>query len=99
RREAEKFAPGLRVHIHYGAHRNRGTVFRRTAATHDLIITSYSLVTRDRDLLGSVNWGRIALDEAQNIKSRRARQTQAIRSLEARHRIALTGTPVENRLT
>src|SRR5690606_13726700 len=55
-------------------------------------------VTRDRDLLETIPWDRIVLDEAQNIKSRRARQTQAIRALQARHRIALTGTPVENRL-
>ena len=98
-REAERFAPSLRVLVHHGPRRLGGQGYSRAALQADLVITSYSIVTRDRDLLGSIEWDRITLDEAQNIKSRRARQTQAIRSLKARHRIALTGTPVENRLT
>jgi SNF2 family DNA or RNA helicase len=63
------------------------------------VVTTYALATRDRETLGAVKWERIALDEAQNIKAIEARQTRAIRSLPARHRVALTGTPVENRLT
>jgi SNF2 family DNA or RNA helicase len=64
-----------------------------------LVITTYALATRDRNTLSAVKWERIALDEAQNIKTIDTKQTRAIRSLPGRHRVALTGTPVENRLT
>ena len=73
--------------------------FARAARASDLVVTTYALATRDRDTLGAVKWDRIALDEAQNIKNATAKQTRAIRALPARHRVALTGTPVENRLS
>jgi SNF2 family DNA or RNA helicase len=98
-REAERFAPGLRVHVHHGRERLAERKFARAARTSDLMITTYALATRDRETLGAVDWDRIALDEAQNIKTIDAKQTRAIRSIAARHRVALTGTPVENRLT
>jgi non-specific serine/threonine protein kinase len=98
-REAERFAPSLRVHLHYGRERLRGEAFARAAKRSDLMITTYALALRDRETLSALEWGRVALDEAQNIKTRDAKQTRAIRQLRARHRIALTGTPVENRLT
>lgn len=98
-REAQRFAPGLRVHVHHGPERLVGKQFARAARASDLVITTYALATRDRGLLGAVRWERIALDEAQNIKTIDTKQTRAIRSLAARHRVALTGTPVENRLT
>jgi len=98
-REAERFAPSLRVHVHHGPERLADKQFARAARAGDLVITTYALATRDREMLGAVKWERIALDEAQNIKTIDTKQTRAIRSLEARHRVALTGTPVENRLT
>jgi len=98
-REAERFAPDLRVHVHHGPERLTGTKFARASRASDLVITTYALATRDRETLGAVKWERVALDEAQNIKTIDAKQTRAIRSLGARHRVALTGTPVENRLT
>ena len=98
-REAERFAPGLGVHVHHGPERLAEKKFARAARASDLVITTYALATRDRETLGAVEWGRIALDEAQNIKTIDTKQTRAIRSLRARHRVALTGTPVENRLT
>ena len=98
-REAQRFAPGLRVHVHHGPERLAEKKFAREARANDLVITTYALATRDRDTLGAVKWERIALDEAQNIKTIDTKQTRAIRSLGARHRVALTGTPVENRLT
>ncbi len=98
-REAERFAPSLSVLVHHGAERLKGRKFATTARRADLVITTYALTTRDRETLAGVQWERVALDEAQNIKARDAKQTRAIRSLPARHRIALTGTPVENRLT
>jgi SNF2-related domain/SNF2 Helicase protein/Helicase conserved C-terminal domain len=99
KREAECFAPGLRVHVHHGSERLKGREFARAARASDLVITTYALATRDRDALAALEWERVALDEAQNIKTIDAKQTRAIRSLPSRHRVALTGTPVENRLT
>ena len=98
RREAARFAPSLSVHVHYGRERFRGKPFARAASRSDIVITTYALALRDRETLQSVEWERIVLDEAQNIKTREAKQTRAIRALKARHRVALTGTPVENRL-
>jgi non-specific serine/threonine protein kinase len=98
-REAQRFAPSLRVHVHHGPERLAEKKFAREARASDLVITTYALATRDRETLGAVKWERIALDEAQNIKTIDTKQTRAIRSLAARHRVALTGTPVENRLT
>jgi len=97
-REAERFAPGLRVHVHHGRERLAERTFARAARTSDLVITTYALATRDRETLCGVKWERVALDEAQNIKTIDAKQTRAIRSIGTRHRVALTGTPVENRL-
>ena len=98
-REAQRFAPSLRVHVHHGPERLVDKEFARAARASDLTITTYALATRDRDTLAAVKWERIALDEAQNIKTIDTKQTRAIRSLPGRHRVALTGTPVENRLT
>ncbi|WP_405362696.1 DEAD/DEAH box helicase [Kitasatospora sp. NBC_00085] len=91
-REAARFAPGLRVHVHHGADR---TVPDTSA---DLVITTYGLVQRDVTELRRVGWRRIVADEAQHIKNPAARQSRAARSLRSGPRIALTGTPVENRL-
>ena len=98
-REAGRFAPSLRVHVHHGRERLTGRDFTRATRASDLVVTTYALATRDRETLGAVKWERIALDEAQNIKNATAKQTRTIRTLPARHRIALTGTPVENRLS
>ena len=98
-REAERFAPGLSVLVHHGPERLKGRKFATAARRADLVITTYALATRDHETLSGVKWERVALDEAQNIKTIDAKQTKAIRSLPARHRVALTGTPVENRLT
>jgi SNF2 family DNA or RNA helicase len=98
-REAERFAPSLRVHVHYGRERLNGKRFARAARASDLVVTTYALALRDRETLEASDWHRIVLDEAQNIKTREAKQTRAIRALRARHRVALTGTPVENRLS
>jgi len=99
RRETERFAPKLRVHVQHGGGRPKGARFRKAVAGVDLVITTFALATRDRELLSSVEWHRVALDEAQNIKNTQAQQTRAVRALRAAHRVALTGTPVENRLS
>ncbi len=98
-REAERFAPSLRVHVHHGRERLAGRDFARAARRADLVITTYALALRDREALDTVKWDRVALDEAQNIKTSTTKQTRAIRAIKARQRVALTGTPVENRLS
>src|SRR5215470_5299690 len=65
----------------------------------DLVITSYGIAARDREELSRVGWARVVCDEAQNIKNHATRQAQAVRGLPAGSRVALTGTPVENRLS
>src|SRR5207248_5046876 len=69
------------------------------ARERDLVITSYALAARDLENLRRVPWHRIALDEAQKIKNPSAASSIAIRSLAAPHRVALTGTPIENHLS
>ncbi len=96
--EAARAAPGLRVHVHHGADRPGGAAFTALAAGHDLIVTTYALVRRDSAELGGLSWDRIVLDEAQQIKNSGTQLARAVRELPARHRVALTGTPVENRL-
>jgi non-specific serine/threonine protein kinase len=98
KREAERFAPSLRVHVHHGAERARGDRFTGAVAEADLVITTYSLAARDMAALAEIEWHRVVVDEAQAIKNAATRQAVAVRTLPARHRIAVTGTPVENRL-
>lgn len=97
-REAARFAPELSVYVHHGADRHTGEELIDVIGEHDFIITTYALAVRDAVSLAAVHWHRVVLDEAQNIKNSNSRQSQAVRHLHARHRIALTGTPVENRL-
>ncbi|MCB0324734.1 MAG: DEAD/DEAH box helicase, partial [Bdellovibrionales bacterium] len=107
--EARRFAPQLRVYVHHGGSRLTGDAFLRLMQKIDLVITTYSLVHRDGQLMSAVEWGRIALDEAQNIKNLEAKQTQAVRVLTEHcmnqpsdagicQRVALTGTPLQNHL-
>ncbi|WP_248840935.1 DEAD/DEAH box helicase [Frankia sp. AgKG'84/4] len=96
--EAARAAPGLRVHVHHGADRPGGAAFAALAAGQDLIVTTYAVVRRDTAELGGLVWDRIVLDEAQQIKNSGTQLARAVRALPARHRVALTGTPVENRL-
>jgi SNF2 family DNA or RNA helicase len=98
-REVKKFAPKLKAMIHHGHQREQGKTFAKTVKDKQLVITSYSLVHRDQKTLASIDWQGIVLDEAQNIKNPVAKQSQAVREIPAGFRIALTGTPVENRLT
>jgi SNF2 family DNA or RNA helicase len=98
-REAARFTPQLTVQVHHGADRLAGTELTQAMASADLVITTYGVATRDRAALAAVPWARVVCDEAQNIKNSATRQAQAVRAIPARARIALTGTPVENRLT
>ena len=99
RKEIQKFAPHLRSIVHHGNERAKTVKdFELMVEQNDVVITSFSLARKDSKLFDAVPWHRIVLDEAQNIKNPKAAQTKAILKLSATHRLALTGTPVENRL-
>ena len=97
-RELARFAPDLRVLAHHGAARSK-TALAQQATRYDVVISSYALLHRDEKHLNEVEWGDVILDEAQNIKNPSTKQAQAARKLAAQWRAALTGTPVENRLS
>ncbi|UQD53545.1 ATP-dependent helicase [Bacillus methanolicus] len=98
-KELERFAPGLNVYLHYGPARLKGEAFKEEALRADVVLTSYGLTHLDLEEFESLTWGTIAIDEAQNIKNAQTKQSRAVRRLKGRHHIALTGTPMENRLT
>lgn len=98
-REAARFVPGMQVVVHHGPRRLTGEVFIAEAGQADLVITSYGVVNRDVHTLAEVQWDHVVLDEAQAIKNAGTRASKSVRALPARHRIALTGTPIENKLS
>ncbi len=95
RTEAQKFAPDLKVLVLHGAHRSR---YFDNIAEYDLVLTTYPLLPRDAGFLIDEPYHMLILDEAQNIKNPRAKASQLVREFNARHRICLTGTPIENHL-
>ena len=94
-REAARFAPALRVRVLHGADREDPAVL---AAGADVVLTTYATAVREADALATISWDRVVLDEAQHIKNSGGSAAKAVRRFPARNRIALTGTPVENRL-
>jgi superfamily II DNA or RNA helicase len=98
-REAARFTPDLRVHVHHGAERLGGDELAAALAGADLVITTYGIAARDREGLSRVTWARVVCDEAQAIKNHATAQARAVRALPAAARVALTGTPVENQLS
>ncbi len=96
RREAQKFTPELKVLVlESGPARHN---LRRLIPQHDLIVTNYALLRRDLEALKKFSFRAVILDEAQFIKNPAAQVSQSVKQLEAEHRLALTGTPLENRL-
>ncbi|WP_298607015.1 DEAD/DEAH box helicase [uncultured Thiothrix sp.] len=95
RREAEKFTPSLRVLTLHGPEREQHF---EQLAQYDLVLTTYALVLRDEELYRQHQFHYLILDEAQAIKNAKAKTTQVIYELNARHRLCLTGTPMENHL-
>jgi len=93
--EAAKFTPDLRVLTLHG--KDRRAQFAQIPG-YDLILTTYPLLPRDITELGAFEYHLVILDEAQNIKNTRTAAAKAAGSLSARHRLALTGTPLENHL-
>ena len=98
-REAARFTPELRVHVHHGAERLTGDELTAALADADLVITTYGIANRDRNALSRLRWARVVVDEAQAIKNHDTAQARAVSALPAAARIALTGTPVENQLS
>lgn len=107
--EARRFTPELTVYVHHGTQRLANQAFLDRARSADLVITTYSIVFRDEELISQIEWTGITLDEAQNIKNIETKQSRAVRRLcyeqlnQSRgirtfSRMALTGTPLENRL-
>lgn len=94
-KETEKFTPELSVLLLHGA--NRHDDFDKIKQ-HDIVLTTYPLVVRDEELLKTHQFHQIILDEAQNIKNPHSKSAQVLRSLTAKHRLCLTGTPMENHL-
>ncbi len=95
RRESARFAPALRTFVH---HADRRLASVGDFAGYDLVITSYGTLTRDLTLFSDVKFACVIADEAQHIKNRRSQNAIALRSLQARTRYLLTGTPLENSL-
>jgi superfamily II DNA or RNA helicase len=93
RRESARFAPQLRVFVHHG---DRRLATPADFSGLDLVVTSYGTLTRDAELFAAVDFACVIADEAQHIKNRRSQNAAALRSLRARSRFVLTGTPLEN---
>lgn len=85
--------------LHYGSNRAKGEDLPTFLQDADVILTSYALAQLDEEELNTQLWDAIILDEAQNIKNPHTKQSRAVRNLRANHKIALTGTPMENRLS
>ncbi len=97
--EIHKFAPHINATVHHGSDRATDPkTFKKACRDHDILITSFALARKDAKLIDGIGWHRIVLDEAQNIKNPKAALTKAICKFSAPHRLALTGTPIENRL-
>ena len=105
KREAHSFTPELAVREHYGPRRPASeAALKKALKGVDLVLTSYGLLQRDSELLEAIDWQGVVIDEAQAIKNPSAKQSMAARDLgrpgkTSRFRIALTGTPVENRVS
>ncbi len=92
-KEIAKFAPELKVHVYHGSGR------KLPKRSVDVLLTTYGLLRSDLKSFQSMKWTAVIIDEAQNIKNAATAQTKAVKQLRADTHIALTGTPVENRLS
>lgn len=92
--ECIKFAPTLAIKIFHGAERNLSL-----KENFDVLITSYGIARNETSTLGKIDWFALIIDEAQNIKNYNTNQSKAIKQIKAHNYIAMSGTPVENRLS
>jgi len=94
-REIQKFAPSLSFFVHHGNNRDElPTRFR----PHTIVLTTYGVIRREEDTFAGRSWGMVVVDEAQAIKNAGSHQAKAVRKVKAPFKLALTGTPIENRL-
>lgn len=93
--ELQRFAPSLSVYRHVGNKRHKDA---RLLARFDILLTTYQTALRDVDLLQKIEFEYIILDESQQIKNKDSKVFKAINELQARHKISLSGTPIENSL-
>ena len=96
--ESNKFVPGLKAVVHHGPNRATGARIPAMIRSADLIITTYGTAVRDMEALEGIEWDKVVLDEAQAIKNPTSETARQLRRLQARTRVALTGTPIENGL-
>ena len=96
--EAARFAPDLRVHLHHGSDRLADAALVDAVSRTDVVVTSYDIATRDVETLASIDWDRVLLDEAQDVKNPQTKRARALRRIPAKRRLAMTGTPLENHL-
>lgn len=97
--EIRKFAPSLTVFIHSGAQRNRSSALHKIVYNYDVIITTYGTLRNDKEIFEKVEFFIAILDESQYIKNKSSKTFEAVMSLKSKHRLVLTGTPIENSLS
>ncbi len=99
RREIQKFAPGFEIYTHHGPERRKEAKYlHEFMHPHRIILTTYGTIRNDIDFFETIPFTGVILDESQNIKNYKTQQTLAILRLKSQYRIALSGTPIENRL-
>lgn len=100
-KELDRFAPSLKVMSHYGSNRLKDDGFKTVLQSDkpNIVLSTYGTISQDIEFLEHLDWATVTLDEAQNIKNMQTLQSRAIRRLNGKHHIALTGTPIENRLS
>jgi superfamily II DNA or RNA helicase len=91
----QTYSPGLKLVKFHGKERD----LRLSGNIPPVVLTTYSILSRDMEGLSKIQWNYVVLDEAQKIKNHNAQMSKAARLLKSQHRLALTGTPIENRLT
>ena len=96
--ESARFTPDLRVFVAHGPNRPTGDQLLQVAAACNVVVSTYSTATRDIETLRRIDWDIVVCDEAQAIKNHNTHAARAVRELTANQKVALTGTPVENRL-
>ena len=97
--ESRRFTPGQTVVVHHGSARHQGEPGLFGLGDADIVITTYGLLARDVEALRAIEWTTVVLDEAQMVKNPSTKAAKAVRKLPAAQKVALTGTPVENRLS
>ncbi|MGD9931418.1 MAG: DEAD/DEAH box helicase [Mangrovibacterium sp.] len=97
--EIQKFTPSLKVYKHFGIQRKKAGAFKQLTHYYDIILTTYGTVRNDFELLKEHEFFYLILDESQNIKNPGSKTYQTVSQLKARHRLVITGTPIENSLS